>query len=971
LSEYHLVSPLLDGFVMGDPISSHDGVSCCPSMRENSDEKYIVKIISVPATQKQLDALLLTGAYPDPASATDYFKEVAEEITKEAGLLKQLSRLEGFLGYDDWQIVPMEGSKLGYQIYLISSYRRSLEKYLRRHTMTHLGAVNLGLDLCAALSICRRAGYIHVDLKPSNVFMAGKREFRIGDLGFVKLSALKYTSLPSKYCSPYTPPELQDVLSTLNPTADIYAVGMILYQIYNNGQLPFDDKAPAAVLPAPMNADYELAEIILKACDPNPRKRWQTPIEMGQALVSYMQRNGVKDDPIVPPAVESDFLDAAYEPAEQQLEAAEPAPEEAAEAAESAQAEELTFLENLVSDETAPDTEDADTLAEASMTEEVSSILAQADELMTEPAPEPEEAAAEEAEEAPAVEAPQEEPAAAEADDSEEELDFESLISNAAARHAEPDQNEQNEPEEPEEPIFPPYERPRKKHVWLKRIIGIVLLVLIGFGGAWFYQNQYLLTIDDLVLTTEADYINVELITAADTSLMTVVCTDTYGNSLSAPVSGRQVIFTDLVPGTLYKIEVTTEGFHGISGRSSGTVTTVNQTRILEFQAKTGTEDGSAVLSFAVEGPEEDWILEYSAADEETRSITFTGHSVTVNNLTVGKTYTFRLVAPQNAGLFLVGSDALEFTASKNVTAENLTVLSSMDGVLKLAWNAPADTKVESWNVRCYNESGYEETITVSEPAASFQNISTDAAYTVEVTAAGMTQNTRIFVSANPITISAVTVDDSTEGTLVINWDSNGIIPEGGWLLMYNIDSGESAMVEKCAENTATITNTVPGADYQLRIQSADGSSVFGRTYTYEAKNAAAFRDHGLDAASITGSLCPTPEKKGWTYEDIAADAYTSTHSVGSKVSMVLYSPERPDNTGKETTVMFVIRDGAGNIVPELTKTMTAPWRQLWRNRSRYCELDLPIIPSVAGQYTVQIYFNRAFVIEKTLNIIE
>ena len=404
MSEYHLVSPLLDGFVMGDPISSHDGVSCCPAMRENSDEKYIVKIISVPATQKQLDALLLTGAYPDPASATDYFKEVAEEITKEAGLLKQLSRLEGFLGYDDWQIVPMEGSKLGYQIYLVSSYRRSLEKYLRRHTMTHLGAVNLGLDLCAALSICRRAGYMHVDLKPSNVFMAGKREFRIGDLGFVKLSALKYTSLPSKYCSPYTPPELQDVLSTLNPTADIYAVGMILYQIYNNGQLPFDDKAPAAVLPAPMNADYELAEIILKACDPNPRKRWQTPIEMGQALVSYMQRNGVKDDPIVPPAVESDFLDAAYEPAEQQPEAAEPAPEE--EAAESAQAEELTFLENLVSDETAPDAEDADTLAEAAMTEEVSSILAQADELMTGPAPEPEEAAAEEAAEAPAVETP-------------------------------------------------------------------------------------------------------------------------------------------------------------------------------------------------------------------------------------------------------------------------------------------------------------------------------------------------------------------------------------------------------------------------------------------------------------------------------------------------------------------------------------------------------------------------------------
>ena len=167
---------------------------------ENSEEKYIVKIISVPASQRQLDALLLTGAYPDAASATEYFKEVAEGIVKEAELLKQLSRLEGFLAYDNWQIVPMEGSKLGYQVYLTGPYKRSLDKYLSRHQMTNLGAVNLGLDLCAALSICRRAGYMHVDLKPTNIYMTGKRDFRIGDLGFVKLNTLKYTSLPSKYC---------------------------------------------------------------------------------------------------------------------------------------------------------------------------------------------------------------------------------------------------------------------------------------------------------------------------------------------------------------------------------------------------------------------------------------------------------------------------------------------------------------------------------------------------------------------------------------------------------------------------------------------------------------------------------------------------------------------------------------------------------------------------------------------------
>ena len=78
MSEEKLISPLLDGFVMGDAISEHDGIRCYPAMRENSDEKYIVKVISIPASQKRLDALLLTGAFQDAAGATEYFKELSD-----------------------------------------------------------------------------------------------------------------------------------------------------------------------------------------------------------------------------------------------------------------------------------------------------------------------------------------------------------------------------------------------------------------------------------------------------------------------------------------------------------------------------------------------------------------------------------------------------------------------------------------------------------------------------------------------------------------------------------------------------------------------------------------------------------------------------------------------------------------------------------------------------------------------------
>ena len=193
MSDKKLISPLLDGFTLGNPMSSRSGVRCYPAIKENTDKKYIVKVISIPASQVQLDALLLTGAYKDPGEAMDYFKAQTDGIVAEAEILQKLARLEGFLPYEGWQVEPMENGLLGYRIFLVSSFKRTLDKFMHRTPVTHLQAVNLGLDLCAALAICRRAGMMYVDLKPTNIFMSEGKEYRIGDLGFVKLDALKFT----------------------------------------------------------------------------------------------------------------------------------------------------------------------------------------------------------------------------------------------------------------------------------------------------------------------------------------------------------------------------------------------------------------------------------------------------------------------------------------------------------------------------------------------------------------------------------------------------------------------------------------------------------------------------------------------------------------------------------------------------------------------------------------------------------
>ena len=310
MSAPKLISPMLDGFSVGEAISSHNGVTCYPAMRDNLDDKYIVKVISVPASEVQLAALLLSGAYSSREEALRYYKERAQEIVQEARMMNSLGHLEGFAPYLDCQIAEKEDLN-GYAVYLLNVYQKSLEQVFSDTVITHRSIMNLAMDLCNALAACRRAGYLYIDLKPSNIFYSEEYGYRISDLGFIPLTALKYASLPEKYHSLYTAPEIADAVSQLNTTLDVYALGMVLYQAYNGGSLPVENGVLTTPLLPPMYADYEMAEILLKACDPDPDNRWSDPAALGQALAQYMSRNPVEDTPIIPADITTPELDAS------------------------------------------------------------------------------------------------------------------------------------------------------------------------------------------------------------------------------------------------------------------------------------------------------------------------------------------------------------------------------------------------------------------------------------------------------------------------------------------------------------------------------------------------------------------------------------------------------------------------------------------------------------------------------------
>lgn len=1003
MSEPQLISPLLDGFVMGDPIQSHDGVRACPAMHLETDEKYIVKIVSLPASQSKIDALLLAGAFSSRENVAAYFQDLADGVLEEAELLRKLSRNEGFASFENWQMVPMEDGETGFDIYLLGKYRPTLDGAIRGRELTHLQGVNLGLDLCAALSIARRFGYMYCNLRPTNIYICDGREFRIGDLGFLSLTSLPYASLPDKYHSDYTAPEILDAYSALNDTLDIYAAGLVLYQVFNNGKLP-----PVGMpLEPPCYADKALSEIILKACALHPEERWQDPVQMGQALVNYLQSHSVNDVPIIPPAPESEseppeiFPDEDDQPAtedvlaevDQALEAAPPIPaaptedapaaeEESPESAESEipVSEELSGEDEEVAPEEAADipTEecaeeppaetgeqpeecDEGTAADFPAQDEESSdetaqMLAQADDLIAHHLPEPPVAPE-------PIEVTLPAPTVIPEEVTEEVTAQEEPAREQAEESTQPQEGTDEEP--PEEIVEKTKEK--KKHKGLITVAVILSIVLIlGAAVYLFYQHFYVQTITDMFLSGSEDRLSVRLVSDIPDEKLTVRCTDTHGNSLTASVRAGVADFTGLKPGTAYKLEVRIDGFHKLMGKTSESYTTAAQTVINGFYAATGPEDGSVILSFTTQGPDSmQWSVSYwEEGSQEATSNVFTGHMVTLTGLTVGKEYTFTLEPVTQ--LYVTGTDTITHTASKIVYAKNVQILGFVNKQLQVVWDSPEDTTVSQWYVRCYNDAGYDKTLNTNENTIYFDDLDMTVNYTIEVTAEGMTLGERTYLTANSVTVSDVQADGSNRNSLNVTWKYEGTAPEGGWLLLYTVNGSTEQQVVKCAETSGTITPLIPGAQYSITVKSADGVSTFGGTLTYEAPKAASFSGYLVKAENIEFSMCKTPDNADWDRYDVPKKDYTTSFNVGVSASFVMHLTQKTQDSDESIVSLFVIRDESGKIVSSKYESRT--WSEMWYRN--YGKLTIPVMPETPGSYTVDIYFNGTAVTTQSFKVL-
>ena len=240
------------------------------------------------ARQLGLDRIVAVKILPPEVGRDASF---AERFTREARALARLSHPNIVAIHDFGQTSGL--------FYFVMEFidGANLREAMRAGQLEPSQALSIVPQICDALQYAHDEGVVHRDNKPENILLDKRGRVKIADFGLSKLvvggvSAAPEFSLTGTHqvmgTVRYMAPEQLEGAKAVDHRADIYSLGVVFYEMLT-GELPLGRFQPPS---QKVHVDVRLDEVVLRALEKEPQRRYQQASDVKTAVQSIGQAPG-------------------------------------------------------------------------------------------------------------------------------------------------------------------------------------------------------------------------------------------------------------------------------------------------------------------------------------------------------------------------------------------------------------------------------------------------------------------------------------------------------------------------------------------------------------------------------------------------------------------------------------------------------------------------------------------------------